>query len=47
MSKKSDQYLQIMGHSLGACDKIKDNENYQKIIKKVAKEVVIDKTVQS
>jgi len=44
-SKKSDQYLQIMGQSLGACDKTKDNENYQKIIKKVAKEVVIDKTV--
>jgi hypothetical protein len=44
-SKKSDQYLQIMGHALGACDKVKDNENYQKIIKKVAKEVVIDKTI--
>jgi hypothetical protein len=44
-SKKSDQYLRIMGQALGACDKIKDNENYQKIIKKVAKEVTIDKTV--
>jgi Zinc finger, C2H2 type len=42
-SKKSDQYLQIMKQALGACDKTKDNENYQKIIKKVAKEVMIDK----
>jgi len=44
-SKKSDQYLKIMGQALGACNKVKDNENYQKIIKKMAKEVVIDKTV--
>jgi uncharacterized protein (DUF2132 family) len=43
-SKKSDQYLQIMGHSLGACDKEKDNQNYHKIIKRVAKEVLIDKS---
>ena len=43
-SKKSDQYLQIMGHSLGACDKEKDAHNYHKIIKRVAKEVLIDKT---
>ena len=43
-SKKSDQYLQIVGQALGACDKTKDKENYHKIIKKVAKEVVIDKT---
>jgi len=43
-SKKSDQYLQIMGQALGACDKEKDNHNYHKIIKRVAKEVLIDKT---
>jgi hypothetical protein len=42
-SKRSDQYLKIMGQALGACDKVKDNKNYQKIIKRVAKEVIIDK----
>jgi len=40
-SKKSDQYLKIMGESLGACDKEKDLMNYNKIIKRVAKEVTI------
>jgi len=42
-SKKSDQYLQIVGQALGACNKEKDQENYEKIIKRVAKEVMIDK----
>ena len=42
-SKKSDQYLQIVGQAVGACNKEKDMENYEKIIKKVAKEVMIDK----
>jgi hypothetical protein len=42
-SKKSDQYLQIVGQALGACNKEKDQENYEKIIKRLAKEVMIDK----
>ena len=44
-SKKSDQYLNIVRESVGACDKVKDEDNYDKIIRKVAKEVLIDKTV--
>ena len=42
-SKKSDQYLNIVQKSVGACDKVKDEDNYSKILHKVAKEVVIGK----
>ena len=42
-SKKSDQYLNIVRSSVGACDKVKDQENYHKIIRKLAKEVMVDK----
>jgi hypothetical protein len=44
-SKKSDQYLQIVMESIGPCDKEKDMANYNKIIKRVAKEVIIDKNI--
>jgi len=44
-SKKSDQYLQIVMESIGSCDKEKDMVNYNKIIKKLAKEVIIEKNV--
>ena len=44
-SKKSDQYLQIVMESIGSCDKEKDMANYNKIIKKLAKEVIIEKNI--
>jgi len=40
-SKKSDQYLQILQQSLGACDKEKDQESYLKVAKKIAKATTI------
>jgi len=44
-SKKSDQYLQILQHSLGACDKEKDQESYLKVAKKIAKGTVIPRSI--
>jgi hypothetical protein len=42
-SKKNDQYMKILYESMGPCDHEEDNANYEKIIKKIAKEVTIDK----
>jgi len=44
-SKKSDQYLQILKESLGACDKEKDQESYLKVAKKIAKGTLIPKGI--
>ena len=42
-SKKNDQYMKILYESMGPCNHEEDNMNYDKIIKKLAKEVTIDK----
>jgi hypothetical protein len=42
-SIKNDQYLHIVSESMGGYNKEEDDENYNKIIKNVAKTVVIDK----
>jgi len=44
-SKKSDQYLQILQQSLGACDKEKDQESYLKVAKKIAKATIIPRGI--
>jgi hypothetical protein len=44
-SKKNDQYMKILYESMGPCNEEEDNMNYDKIIKKLAKEVTIDKNV--
>jgi len=43
-SKKNDEYLHIVSNSMGAYTQQEDDDNYNKIVKKIAKEVVIDKT---
>lgn len=42
-SKKNDQYLKILIGSVGSLNKDDEEQNYEKIIKNVAKEVTIDK----
>jgi hypothetical protein len=43
-SKKSDQYLQIVGQATGGHNpKETDQEKYDKIIKKIAKETIVEK----
>ena len=42
-SKKNDLYLKIVNESMGGHTKKEDDDNYEKIIKKVAKETTIDK----
>jgi len=42
-SKKSDQYLQIVGEATGGHTKETDCEKYDKIIKKIAKETTIER----
>ena len=42
-SKKSDQYLQIVGQATGGYTKETDHDKYDKIIKKIAKETTIEK----
>lgn len=42
-SKQNDQYLKIISHSMGGYTKEEDDLNYNKIIKTLAKEVVIEK----
>jgi hypothetical protein len=42
-SKKSDQYLQIVGEATGGHTKETDCEKYEKIIKKIAKETTIER----
>jgi hypothetical protein len=42
-SKKSDQYLQIVAEATGGHNKETDQDKYEKIIKRIAKETMIDK----
>ena len=42
-SNVSEQYIKIVSHSMGGMTNEEDNTNYNKIIKNVAKEVVIEK----
>jgi hypothetical protein len=42
-SKKNDEYLQIVNKSMGGEDEIEREQYAQKIIKNIAKEIVIDK----
>jgi hypothetical protein len=42
-SKKHIEYIKILSESLGGCESETIQRNYQRIIKNVAKEVVIDK----
>ena len=44
-SKQNDQYMKILYESMGPCNEVEDNVNYEKIIHNVAKEVVIDKKI--
>jgi hypothetical protein len=44
-SKKNDQYMKILYESMGPCNNEEDDANYNKIIKKIAKEVTIDKNI--
>jgi hypothetical protein len=41
--KKSDLYTKLMDNSLGETDKEKAHKNYHKIIRNVAKEILVDK----
>ena len=43
MSKKSDLYTKMIDNSLGETDKEKAQKNYNKIIRSVAKEILVDK----
>jgi hypothetical protein len=43
MSKKSDLYTKLIDQSLGETDKEKAQKNYNKIIRTVAKEILVDK----
>jgi len=42
-TKKHDQYMKIVGESMGGFNMQEDEKNYNKIIKNVAKEIIIDK----
>jgi hypothetical protein len=42
-SKKSDLYTKLIDNSLGETDKEKAQKNYHKIIRSVAKEILVDK----
>jgi hypothetical protein len=42
-TKKHDEYMKIVGESMGGFNAEEDERNYNKIIKNVAKEVTIDK----
>jgi len=42
-SKKHEEYMKIVGESMGGLNVEEDEKNYNKIIKNVAKEVMIDK----
>ena len=42
-SQTEEQYYKITGNSMGACEPEGNEKNYNKIIRKVAKEVTIDK----
>ena len=42
-SKKNEQFMVILNKSCGGADEEEDNKNYGKIIKNVAKQVLIDK----
>jgi hypothetical protein len=44
-SKQNDQYMKILYESMGPCNELEDNVNYEKIIHNVAKEVIIDKKI--
>jgi hypothetical protein len=41
-SKKNDQYLQIVNESIGGGDTDENNKYYDKIVKNMSKEVVIN-----
>ena len=43
-SKTNDQYLKIVSNSMGGYTQEEDDDNYNKIIKTIAKNVTIDKT---
>ena len=40
---QTEQYYKITGNSMGACEPAGNEKNYNKIIRKVAKQVTIDK----
>ena len=40
---QTEQYYKITGNSMGACEPVGNEKNYNKIIRKVAKQVTIDK----
>ena len=39
----NDKYMKIVNESMGACDEYKDEKNYNKIMKIIAQETIIDK----
>ena len=43
--KKNDVYMRIVHESMGACDKVEDQKNYQKIILKIACETALNDKV--
>jgi len=44
-TKKHDEYIKIVGESMGGVNFQEDERNYNKIIKNVSKEVLIDKSI--
>ena len=44
-SQTEEQYYKITGNSMGACEPEGNEKNYNKIIRKVAKQVTIDKKI--
>jgi hypothetical protein len=43
-NKKSDLYTKLLDNSLGETDKEKAQKNYNKIIRSIAKEILVDKS---
>jgi len=44
-SKQNDKYLRIVSESMSGSSQEETNKNYNKIIKNIAKETIIDKTI--
>ena len=42
-----DQYLKIVNESMGGCNEEEDSKNYNKIVKTIAKEVIIERESES
>jgi len=45
-SKENDRYLQIVSESMSGTSEEETNKNYSKIIRNIAKETIVDKTIE-